>query len=175
MRSSSSWIPGEKQTPAVWATDQPNQVALLVSLASFPLKCLCCCLRHPSSSEMSSGLSSVSLLPSVLHSLCISPPGLHGPLKPLLLHRRNSDSATQRNSWLNPYLDVFERTPWLPSHPPSLVSVYQKCDTTRLPNGRRQMKYLCLDMTGQCGVHVEGHPRFKQALNVLDGWFFGVY
>lgn len=50
---------------------------------------------------------------------------------------------------------------------PCSVSVNQKCDTNCLPKSRRLMKYLCLDMTGQC----EEHLWFKQALNVLSWWF----
>lgn len=50
---------------------------------------------------------------------------------------------------------------------PCSVSVNQKCDTNCLPKSRRLMKYLCLDMIGQC----EEHLWFKQALNVLSWWF----
>lgn len=100
--SRSSWIPHGKITknktkkfPAVWAADQPNQVALLVSRASVHLKCLLsqtsfCLLRCP---------LGYCLFTSTFS--CFSPslsPGLHGPLKPLLLHRSKCDSATQRNS-----------------------------------------------------------------------------
>lgn len=51
------------------------------------------------------------------------------------------------------------------------VSVNQKCDTNCLPNTRRLLKYLCLDMTGQCEVHLW----FKQALNVLSWWDFFIF
>lgn len=54
---------------------------------------------------------------------------------------------------------------------PCSVSVNQKCDTNCLPKSRRLMKYLCLDMTGQC----EEHLWFKQALNVLSWWFYFIF
>lgn len=90
-------------------------------------------------------------------------------------------TTAQKQQWfchsalLKPYLFLKEHLNKLfapPSPFPPLVSVYQKCDTLRLPNGRRLMKYLCVDMTGQCVVHVEGHLRSKQALTVLEGWIF---
>lgn len=70
---------------------------------------------------MSSGLLfSVSLRPSLVHSfLYISSSGLHGPMRPLLLHRRKDDSATQLNSWFKNH--IFERTPKQPPFLPLLL------------------------------------------------------
>ena len=135
-----------KETTAVWATDQPNHVALLVSLTSFPPKCL---LSETPFVSWDVLWVIVCFPPTISSSfffffplVCVSPPGLHGPLKPLLLHRRNSDSATQRNPWLKPYLGHFKKhhlnelfalhfSPPPPKKRTS-VSVYQKCDMTRL-------------------------------------------
>ena len=120
---------------------------------------------------MSSGLLSV---PSLIHSL------ISAFLHLVFMGRWNHYYCTETTVILPlsviKTISFFERTPKqtvcaLPLFPP-LVSVYQKCDTLRLPNGWRLMKYLCVDMTGQCVVHVEGHLRSKQALNVLDGWIF---
>lgn len=80
---------------------------------------------------MSSG--SVPLLLSPLH-LHFSTLWSSGATEPLL-HRRSGDSVTQRISPLKPYHEVFWKLT-VDGSSPLLVSVYQKCDTTRLPNGR---------------------------------------
>lgn len=82
------------------------------------------------SSEMSSGLLSVSPFPpSLTHSLSLPHlPGLHGPTKPLLLHRRNRDSATQRNSWFLNQVSTVLKQHLNKLFVPTLMSVYQKCD-----------------------------------------------
>lgn len=170
MTSSSSRIPSDKKkrTPAVSNRPAKPCSSRWCLSPHFLPKCLCCLRRL--FLVFWDVLRVIVLFQSTFSSspsFCVSPPGLHGPMKPLLLHRRNSDSATQHSSIRTTSCFQF-------LSPSPFVSVYQKCDASPPRNSRRLTKYLCVDMTGQSVVRVEEHPGFKQALNVIDGRFIGV-